>query len=75
MKKNKITGLIGTIVLHAVLLILLLVIAIRRPQMQEEGGVPVMLGNTELSQGNADPYTLTDVDTVSYTHLTLPTIA
>lgn len=31
MKKNKITGLIGTIVLHAVLLILLLVIAIRRP--------------------------------------------
>ena len=56
MKKNKITGLIGTIVLHAVLLILLLVIAIRRPQMQEEGGVPVMLGNTELSQGNADPY-------------------
>ena len=46
MKKNKITGLIGTIVLHAVLLILLLVIAIRRPQMQEEGGVPVMLGNT-----------------------------
>ena len=29
MKKNKITGLIGTIVLHAVLLILLLVIAIR----------------------------------------------
>lgn len=62
MKKNKITGLIGTAVLHILLLILLLVIAIRRPQVQEEGGVPVMLGNTELSQGNADPYTLTDVD-------------
>ena len=69
MKKNKITGLIGTAVLHILLLILLLVIAIRRPQAQEEGGVPVMLGNTELSQGNADPYT-----PVSYTHLTLPTI-
>lgn len=62
MKKNKITGLIGTAVLHILLLILLLVIAIRRPQAQEEGGVPVMLGNTELSQGDADPYTLTDVD-------------
>ncbi len=62
MKKNKITGLIGTAVLHILLLILLLVIAIRRPQVQEEGGVPVMLGNTELSQGNADPYTLTDID-------------
>lgn len=44
MKKNKITGLIGTAVLHILLLILLLVIAIRRPQAQEEGGVPVMLG-------------------------------
>ena len=44
MKKNKITGLIGTAVLHILLLILLLVIAIRRPQVQEEGGVPVMLG-------------------------------
>lgn len=62
MKKNKITGLVGTIVLHIILLILLWLIAIRRPQVQEEGGVPVMLGNTELSQGNADPYTLTDVD-------------
>lgn len=37
MKKNKITGLIGTAVLHILLLILLLVIAIRRPQAQEEG--------------------------------------
>ena len=42
MKKNKITGLIGTAVLHILLLILLLVIAIRRPQAQEEGGVPVI---------------------------------
>ncbi len=33
MKKNKITGLIGTAVLHILLLILLLVIAIRRPQV------------------------------------------
>ena len=75
MKKNKITGLIGTIVLHAVLLILLLVIAIRRPQMQEEGGVPVMLGNTELSQGNADPYTLTDVDIMNEPEAPAPDIS
>lgn len=65
MKKNKITGLIGTAVLHIILLILLLVIVISRPQAQEEGGVPVMLGNTPLSQGNADPYTLTDVDVMN----------
>ena len=74
-EKNKITGLIGTIVLHAVLLILLLVIAIRRPQMQEEGGVPVILGNTELSQGNADPYTLTDVDIMNEPEAPAPDIS
>ena len=62
MKKNKITGLVGTLVLHVVLLILLLLIAISKPEVQEEGGVPVMLGNMEMAQGNADPYTLTDVD-------------
>lgn len=62
MKKNKIAGWVGTFVLHAVLLILLLLIAISKPEAQEEGGVPVMLGNMEMAQGNADPYTLTDVD-------------
>lgn len=62
MKKTKITGWIGTLVLHTVLLILLWLIAIRQPKAQEEGGVPVMLGNMEMAQGNADPYTLTDVD-------------
>ena len=62
MKKNKVTGLVGTIVLHVALLLLLLLVAITQPKAQEEGGVPVMLGNMEMAQGNADPYTLTDVD-------------
>ena len=62
MKKNKVTGLVGTLVLHAVLLVLLFLIAISKPKAQKEGGVPVMLGNMEMAQGNADPYTLTDVD-------------
>ena len=75
MKKNKITGLIGTAVLHILLLILLLVIAIRRPQAQEEGGVPVMLGNTELYQGNADPYTLTDVDIMNEPEVPAPDVS
>ena len=62
MKKHRITGLIGTLVLHVLVLVFLLLVAISKPKMQEEGGVPVMLGNMEVSQGNADPYTLTDVD-------------
>ena len=62
MKKHRITGLIGTLVLHVLVLVFLLLVAISKPKMQEEGGVPVMLGNMEVAQGNADPYTLTDVD-------------
>ena len=62
MKKNKLTGLVGTVALHAVLLLLLFLVAIHKPMAQEEGGVPVMLGDVPQSQGNADPYTLTDVD-------------
>ena len=62
MKKNKVTGWVSTIVLHGVLLLLLWLVSISQPKVQEEGGVPVMLGNMEMAQGNADPYTLTDVD-------------
>lgn len=62
MKKHKITGLIGTLVLHVLVLVLLFLVAISKPKTQEEGGVPVMLGNMDMAQGSADPYTLTDVD-------------
>lgn len=62
MKKEKIKGLVGTFVLHLILLVLLLFFVIERPQVQEEGGVPVMLGNSEMAQGDADPYTLTEVE-------------
>lgn len=75
MKKNKITGLVGTIVLHVILLVLLWLITISLPQVQEEGGVPVMLGNAELSQGNADPYTLTDVDILNEPEAPAPDVA
>ncbi len=62
MKKEKKKGLIGTFVLHLILLVLLFVFVIQKPQVQEEGGVPVLLGNSEMSQGNADPYKLTEVE-------------
>lgn len=65
MKKNRLTGWIGTAVLHVIVLILLFLVAVSKPAMQEEGGVPVMLGSMEVSQGNADPYTLTDVDVLN----------
>ena len=38
-------------------------------------GVPVMLGNTELSQRNADPYTLTDVDIMNEPEVLAPDVS
>ena len=38
MKKEKIKGLVGTFVLHLILLVLLLLFVIKSPQVQEEGG-------------------------------------
>ena len=61
MKKSKVTGIIGTVVLHIFVVLLLLFCSLTRPEIQEEGGVPVMLGNTQMAQGDADPYTMTEV--------------
>lgn len=62
MKESKIAGIIGTLLLHVLLLLFLWWYTLSLPPQQEEGGVPVMLGNTEMAQGDADPYTMTEVD-------------
>ena len=62
MRKSKVTGIIGTTVLHVLILVLLFVLTLVKPEPQEEGGVPVMLGEAEEATGDADPYTLTEVD-------------
>ena len=62
MKISKIAGIIGTLLLHILLLLFLWWYNLSLPPQQEEGGVPVMLGNTELAQGDSDPYTMTEVD-------------
>ena len=72
MKQNKITGIVGTIILHVVVLLLLLLLKLVAPEPQEEGGVPVMLGNTEKAQGTDDPYSLTEVDVLPQPETSLP---
>ncbi|MGL4851208.1 MAG: TonB family protein [Phocaeicola sp.] len=62
MKRNKVTGWVGTLLLHIAILLLLWWIGVTRPTPQEEGGVPVMLGNTELAQGESAPFKMTEVD-------------
>ena len=72
MKQNKITGIVGTIILHVVVLLLLLLLKLVAPEPQEEGGVPVMLGNTEPAQGTDDPYSWTEVDVLPQPETSLP---
>lgn len=64
-KKSKIIGLLGTIAIHAIVVLLLWLLLIRSSQTTEESGVPVMLGNELLSKGDTEPYTLTKVDVYS----------
>jgi TonB family protein len=60
--KNQLQGILGTILLHAVVLLILWLVYLRREAPQEESGVPVMLGSVDLSQGDADPYDYTPVE-------------
>lgn len=72
MKISKIAGIIGTLLLHILLLLFLWWYNLSLPPQQEEGGVPVMLGNTELAQGDADPYTMTEVDVLPQPETEVP---
>lgn len=72
MKISKIAGIIGTLLLHILLLLFLWWYTLSLPPQQEEGGVPVMLGNTELAQGDADPYTMTEVDVLPQPEAEVP---
>ena len=72
MKISKIAGIIGTLLLHILLLLFLWWYNLSLPPQQEEGGVPVMLGNTEMAQGDADPYTMTEVDVLPQPETEVP---
>lgn len=72
MKESKIAGIIGTLLLHVLLLLFLWWYTLSLPPQQEEGGVPVMLGNTELAQGDAAPYTMTEVDVLPQPEAEVP---
>lgn len=75
MKQSKVTGIIGTLVFHVLVLLLLFFFKLAVPEKEEEGGVPVMLGNTELAQGNSDPYTMTEVDILPQQESSSPEIS
>lgn len=65
MKQSKITGIIGTLAVHVLVVVLLFLLKLAVPEKQEEGGVPVMLGNTAQATGSNEQYSLTEVDVMT----------
>lgn len=62
MKKSKLTALAGTLLFHLLVVLLLFLLHLSMPSHVDEGGVPVMLGNTPEATGDVEPYNLTEVD-------------
>jgi len=62
--KNQIQGLVVTIVAHALVVLLLLMVKLSAPLQEEESGIPVMLGNSLLAQGHTESYQYTEVSSV-----------
>lgn len=60
--KNRITGIVGTLLFHTVLLVLLCLLVMAAPPRQEESGVPVVLGNVEDAFGSE--LAMTDVEII-----------
>ena len=62
-KKGKYIGLAGGLLVHVVVLSLLILVGFTLPEQSEEGGVPVMMGETSDAWGVADP-SLVEVETM-----------
>ena len=62
-KKGKYIGLAGALLVHVVVIALLILVGFTLPEQSEEGGVPVMMGETSDAWGTADP-SLVEVETM-----------
>ena len=54
--KEQACGIVATVVAHLLLFLLLWLLVIRKPLPQNEAGVPVILGNIDISSGDAYQY-------------------
>jgi TonB family protein len=61
-RKEKLVGLLGTLIVHGIVFLLLWLLFIRASVPQAESGVPVLLGSELLAQGDGDKFEMTEVD-------------
>lgn len=63
--ESRITGIIGTLAVHALVIALLLLIVLRAPEHQDdESGMEVALGDVRVAKGSAPAYRYTPVEAV-----------
>lgn len=61
-RKSELIGVLGALLVHVAFFALLILVSFVVPGPEEDaGGVPVMLGNTDMASGDADP-SLVDVE-------------
>ncbi len=72
-KRAKYYGIIGTAALHIALLAVLLLLAFSTPSVDEDGGVPVLMGSDDAWTAQAAKDGLVDVDVLTETVLPPPT--
>lgn len=58
---NELKGIIGTVVAHAVAVVILLLVVLKAPDPVGESGMDVLLGDATVSRGNAQQYQYTEV--------------
>ena len=63
-KKGKYIGLAGALLVHVVVIALLILVGFTLPEQSEEGGVPVMMGETSGCLGRCPTLSLVEVETM-----------
>ena len=61
-KKGNLIGILGTIFANGALIVILVLVSFTVPKNEDDGGVPVIMGDVSESQYNYDPKTMVDVD-------------
>ncbi|MBR4312010.1 MAG: TonB family protein [Bacteroidaceae bacterium] len=62
--KNQIAGAAVTLAVHAFIVLLLVVLKLNTPILEEESGIPVTLGNVAQAQGHTESYQFTEVSSI-----------
>jgi len=69
---SKITGIVATIAIHAVVVLVLFSVVMRVPAHPDESGMEVTLGDVNLAKGAQEDYRLTEVETIQPEHSPTP---